>query len=143
MNIPSPGGPTRGQIDFKDFKGNFDQIIPLCNKMHEWQRQIYQNLTRGNKDIYIAASPGAGKTLPYLCYWMSGILRLKTSGLFREKQANYLNTLFDLLILHIISPLCGFLFSNVLLFCDLTSLLSIIFSRKFGILNFIIYKSPF
>ena len=46
--------------------------------MRPWQKEVYTKLASGT-DIYVAPSPGGGKTLPYICYWLDHIISLNTS----------------------------------------------------------------
>lgn len=47
--------------------------IGHCSSLRGWQRNVISNLQRG-RDCYILADPGAGKTLPFVCYWAEQIL---------------------------------------------------------------------
>ncbi len=47
-----------------------------CSKMYPWQQGITKSLR--THDVYVPASPGGGKTLPYMCYWSSEILKINT-----------------------------------------------------------------
>jgi hypothetical protein len=57
---------------------NFSDVLPLCTQLRDWQGNVYRNLE--NHDIYIAAAPSAGKTLPYLCHWLHKMLGLTIGG---------------------------------------------------------------
>ena len=46
-----------------------------CRRMHPWQANIVAQLAQG-KDVYILASPGGGKTTPFMCYWAKYLLRV-------------------------------------------------------------------
>lgn len=73
---------------------NFSDVMPLCSQLRDWQGQISKSLYR--QDLYIAARPGAGKTLPYLCYWMQNILGLSINN-SNIKFTDYLERLEKLL----------------------------------------------
>lgn len=88
-----PIGPmpaTNAQINSRAFSGSINDIMPLCSKMDTWQRNIMHDLIVGKKDIYIAASPGAGKTLPYMCYWLQEMLNLNVQGISNTPKDKYL-----------------------------------------------------
>lgn len=53
---------------------DFSDVFPLCSQMRDWQHRMFRSLNY--KDLYVAARPGAGKTLPYTCFWLSHILGL-------------------------------------------------------------------
>jgi hypothetical protein len=63
--------------------------------MHSWQTEIFAKLN--NIDLYVPAPPGAGKTLPYICYWARNILGLQILSIYRTPQDKYLGFL-DLLL---------------------------------------------
>ena len=49
-----------------------------CATLEAWQRTIINNLSIDNRDQYIIARPGGGKTLPIICHWTNNILGLNT-----------------------------------------------------------------
>ncbi|MEM3452080.1 MAG: DEAD/DEAH box helicase [Candidatus Hadarchaeum sp.] len=55
----------------------FQPQLPLCDQLYSWQKEVVEKLRIS--DVFIVAGPGAGKTLPVLCYWFYELLG------FREK----------------------------------------------------------
>ena len=50
-----------------------------CHNLYSWQMDIINTL-RSGRDICIPARPGAGKTLPIMCYWANDVLKLPVLG---------------------------------------------------------------
>lgn len=49
--------------------------IKSCSNLYPWQMEITNTLLHGN-DVYVVAAPGAGKTMPIMCYWGQRCLNL-------------------------------------------------------------------
>lgn len=47
--------------------------VSHCANLKHWQQDI-QNQLRTGRDVYAIVSPGGGKTLPMLCYWVQELL---------------------------------------------------------------------
>lgn len=75
----------------------FSGVLPDCARMYTFQRTIFEVL-RKNKDVYVAANPGAGKTLPYLCYWSDHILDINTLDVEDRRWDDYIPIIEGLLI---------------------------------------------
>lgn len=73
-----------------NYTGNFSNVFPLCSKMHGWQSRIYGNLKR-ETDLYVAASPSAGKTLPFVCHWLHNIIAINVIGREAQNLKEYLS----------------------------------------------------
>ena len=73
----------------------FDDVFPLCSKLRQWQDKVFKSLD--TNDMYIAASPSAGKTLPYICYWAKQTLRLSLEKNSNVTFTKYLDNLYILL----------------------------------------------
>lgn len=73
IQSPNPSVPhaqaTKGQLLHS---WDFSNVLPLCSQLRGWQTEVFNTLKR--QDVYVAASPSAGKTLPYLCFWMRHLL---------------------------------------------------------------------
>lgn len=52
-------------------------MVSYCHMMKPWQQNVVKVLQ--SHDVYLVASPGAGKTLPIMCYYYNSILGLNTS----------------------------------------------------------------
>jgi len=99
---PRPAPPTyptvastapQGQNQHAKFKG----VLPDCARMYTFQQSIYLALANG-KDVYATASPGGGKTLPYLCYWSQRIFDIDTLDVLDKKWNQYIPLIEKLLI---------------------------------------------
>jgi len=77
-------------------RAKFSGLLPDCARMYPFQKDIYHQLK--NKDLYVAANPGAGKTLPYLCYWSSRVLDIDTLDIEDRRWKDYMKTIEILLI---------------------------------------------
>ena len=75
----------------------FKGVLDKCSSMYTWQQKIYKALSSG-VDIYVAAQPGAGKTLPYLCYWSDVVLDIDTLDIQSRRWRDYIKTISQLLL---------------------------------------------
>ena len=90
FTTPAQGGPS-------NYRG-FSEVQPFCQKMRPFQSDIYNRLV-GGQDLYITASPGGGKTLPYVCYWLDTVLILNTSLKYESNDWNdYRDQIYNLFV---------------------------------------------
>jgi len=98
--VPQPPTyPTRGSAGTQGIhqRAKFKGVLEKCSQMYTFQKTIYGALKNG-KDIYVAANPGAGKTLPYLCYWSQLVIDIDTLDIHDREWKDYIDTIEQLLI---------------------------------------------
>jgi hypothetical protein len=78
-----PEDPRRNPRAFKD-------LSPKCSSMYGWQKEIY-SLLKSTNGVYVSASPGGGKTLPYTCYWIQEMLNIDVLGDINANEATMAN----------------------------------------------------
>jgi hypothetical protein len=49
-----------------------------CRTLESWQSEIVRLISDQNRDQYVIARPGGGKTLPIICHWTNNLLGLDT-----------------------------------------------------------------
>ncbi len=86
QNVNQPGTGQRQLRTPTSYHG-LSNVKPLCQKMRPWQMEVYMNL-RSGRSLYVTASPGGGKTLPYTCHWLDNNLRLNVSLMSAERNWN-------------------------------------------------------
>jgi hypothetical protein len=87
---------THNPTSLSPFTGEFEKVLSLCSKMRPWQQAIFEKLK--TKDLYIAAAPGAGKTLPYMCFWANQILQLEVFGDKPQQYRQYMDSIRNLIL---------------------------------------------
>lgn len=93
----SPNTSYKKQIQ-QHFRTDIGPQIRYCSTLEPWQRNIVDSLSR-ERDQYIIARPGGGKTLPVICYWLDRMLTLNVMRSYTNygnpNINNTLNSLFE------------------------------------------------
>jgi len=97
---PGPSGPrpqpSIGDPDVRPFisQQNLQGVDLFRFTFRDWQQNIIRAL-RNNQNIYVVASPGAGKTAPVAFYWAERILGVNPSMFQQQLAERQVVELFD------------------------------------------------
>ncbi|MDX1699599.1 MAG: DEAD/DEAH box helicase [Melioribacteraceae bacterium] len=76
------------------YKG-FSDVESNCERMRPWQKEVVGTLSSG-VDAYVAAAPGGGKTLPYVCYWLDYVLGLNATRVEERNWNSFADRIYNL-----------------------------------------------
>lgn len=94
QNIPGPAPPPRQTVppqyvQHQHVPNPNSVTLSKCNQLYPWQQTIV-NAIRGRTDYCLDARPGAGKTLPIMCYWVNNILNVDVINNIQDLDTQHL-----------------------------------------------------